>query len=64
MLGTPARLPGIVYRSDMYMDTGSAAFSPKPNATLVVTGPAITSHFVNACWNSSAISRRTCCALM
>ena len=38
MAGRPARLAGIVHRSDKYISSGFFVFSPQPNAGVGVVG--------------------------
>ena len=45
--GRPARLTGTVYTSTRYIAIGSSAFSPRANGRVGLTGPAITSTFLN-----------------
>ena len=60
--GSPARLAGTANTSFKYIDSGSAVFSPKPNAADGAVGARITSHVSNAAVKSREISARTFCA--
>ena len=48
MAGKPARLAGIVHKSDKYISSGFFVFSPKPNAGVGVVGDKIKSTLSNA----------------
>src|SRR3546814_4058296 len=48
MAGRPARLAGTANTSFRYMASGSAVFSPSPNAADGAVGARITSHVSNA----------------
>jgi hypothetical protein len=61
--GRPVRLAATVKMSLRYICTGSSALSPSGNAGVGVVGPAMTSHVASARRKSSAMRRRTCCAL-
>ena len=60
--GSPARLAGTANTSFRYIASGSAIFSPSPNAADGAVGARITSQLAKACSKSRAISVRTFCA--
>ena len=60
--GSPAMQDGIVSRSERYIASGSAAFSPSLNATVGEVGETSTSKRSNAAACSRAITVRTFCA--
>ena len=63
MPGTPARLAGIVAMSPRYMAIGSSLLSPKRKAVVGAVGDTRTSAVSKARAKSSAMRRRTFCAL-